>query len=60
MNAFSQGGIVPGDVRIKLMPGPVREAINPSVYESYADECYLNRDLVCVRCDQWHRCPYPG
>ena len=58
MSGFSQGGIVRGSgewVTITLKPGPRREAINPSMFESYADECYLNRNRICIRNDEWHR-----
>lgn len=58
MSEYSKGGIVEGPeawVSITLRPGPLREAVDPDILDSYADECYLNRDGMCVRTDEWHR-----
>ena len=52
---YARGGHIPGVVQIELKRGPIREAVNPGILESYADECYLNPQGVCVRRDDLHR-----
>lgn len=59
MSGYARGGYFPGKpggtVRIELKRGPIREAVDPGILESYADECYLNPQGVCVRRDELHR-----
>lgn len=48
----SQGGYTPGHIMIPLRRGPRSEGVDDlTIYE---DECFLNRDGVCVRRDPGH------